>query len=103
MYRAAEVLSSARPPPLKEFLNLTAAVTTLEFNPSSEALVFGSRYVKRSMRVAHVSSRKVFANWPTAKSPLGYVQCCAFSPSSAHVAVGNDQGKVLLYQLNHYS
>ena len=29
VYRSAEVLSSARPPPLKEFLSLTAAVTLM--------------------------------------------------------------------------
>ena len=28
----------------------------------------------------------------------------AFSPGSGHMmAIGNDQGKVLLYQLNHYA
>ena len=94
---------SARPPPIKEFLNLTAAVTTVEFNPTAEALVFASKYMKRAMRVAHVATRSVFANWPTSKSPLGYVQAVAFSPSSAHVAIGNDQGKVLLYQCNHFA
>lgn len=103
IYKSAEVLSSARPPPLKEFLNLTSAVTTLEFNPASEALAFASKYSKCAMRVAHISSRSVFQNWPTAKTPLNYVQCAAFSPSSAHMAVGTDQGKVLLYQLNHYA
>ena len=80
-----------------------AAVTTLSFNPTSECLLFASKYMKRALRVAHVPQRSIFTNWPTSKTPLGYVQCCAFSPSSAHVAVGNDQGKVLLYQLNHYS
>ena len=103
IYRTAEALSSARPPPLKELLNLTSAVTTLAFNPTSECLAFASRYGKRAMRVAHVGSRSAFSNWPTAKSPLNYVQCAAFSPSSAHMAIGTDQGKVLLYQLNHYA
>jgi WD40 repeat protein len=60
VYRTAEMLSSARPRPLKEFLNLTSAVTTLEFNPTSEALLFGSQYMKRAMRVAHVSAQQVF-------------------------------------------
>lgn len=103
IYKAAEVLSSSRPPPLKELLNLTSAVTTLAFNPTSECLTFASCYGKRAMRVAHVSSRSAFSNWPTAKSPLNYVQCAAFSPNSAHMAIGTDQGKVLLYQLNHFA
>ena len=82
---------------------MTAAVTTLAFHPSSEALCFGSKYVKRALRVAHVAQHSVFANWPTGKSPLNYVQCAAFSPSGAHAAFGTDQGRVLLYQLNHYA
>lgn len=103
LYRTAEALSSARPPPVKEFLNLTAAVTSVEFSPTSEALAFASKYVKGAMRVAHVSSRAVFANWPTSKTPVGYVQSLAFSPNSAMCAVGNDKGKALLYQLNHFA
>ena len=78
-------------------------MTTLEFNPSSEAIAFSSLYGKRAMRVAHIGSRSVFSNWPTAKSPLNYVQCAAFSPTGAHMAIGTDQGKVLLYQWNHYA
>ena len=103
VYRTAEVLSSVRPPPVKEFLNLTSAVTTVEFSPTSEALCFASKYLKGSMRVAHVSSRTVFANWPTSKTPLGYVQGVAFSPNSGMLSVANDKGKALLYQLNHYA
>ena len=52
--------------------------------------------------VAHVGARSVFSNWPTSKTPLGYVQGAAFSPHSAYAAIANDKGKVLLYRLNHY-
>ena len=103
IYRPSEVLSAARPPPLKEFLNLTAAVTTLEFNPSSECVTFASKYMRRALRVAHVAQKQVFSNWPTSKTPLSYVQCAAFSPSSSQMALGTDQGKVLLYQMNHFA
>lgn len=103
LYRTAEALTAARPPPTKEFLNLTAAVTTLEFNPTSECLCFASKYVRRALRVAHVAQGSVFSNWPTGKTPLAYVQSTAFSPSSGHVAFGTDKGKVLLYAMNHYA
>lgn len=103
MYKTAEVFSSARPPAVKEFLNLTSAVTTLEFSPTSEALCFASKYLKGSMRCAHVASRQVFSNWPTSKTPLSYVQAIAFSPNAAMCAVANDKGKALLYQLNHFA
>lgn len=102
VYSVAEALTSTRPPPTKEYMNLTSAVTTLEFNPTSECLVFASKYMKRALRVAHVAQKAVFSNWPTAKTPLSYIQCAAFSPSSGHMAFGTDQGKVLLYQMNHF-
>ena len=102
LYNLTDALASCRPQPLKEFLSLRHAVTGLDFSPSGEALAFSSKYAKRSMRVAHVGSRSVFPNWPTAKTPLNLVQCSAFSPDSRLLGVGTDQGKVLLYQLNHY-
>ena len=103
IYRTTDVLASTRPPPVREFLNLTSAVTTLEFNPTSELLAIASKYQKRAMRIVHVAGRHVFQNWPTSKSPLNYVQATAFAPHSGYMGIGTDQGKVLLYQLNHYA
>tara|TARA_B100000524_G_scaffold157874_1_gene80044 strand:- start:281 stop:454 length:174 start_codon:yes stop_codon:yes gene_type:complete len=55
------------------------------------------------MRMAHVTGKHVFSNWPTSKTPLGYVQCCAFSPTGGYIAFGNDQGKASLYRVNHFA
>ena len=82
---------------------MDSAVTTLAFNPTSEILAAASKYSKRAMRMIHVAGRHVFANWPTAKSPLNYVQSAAFSPKAGFMAIGTDQGKVLMYQINHYA
>ena len=49
-----------------------------------------------------VPTRTVFANWPTARSPLQFVHCAAFSPGGAYLAVGNARGRALLYRLHHY-
>ena len=103
VYRSADTLRHAKPNCTKEYLNLTSAITTLDFHPTSELLCFASKYTKRGMRVAHVADKHVFANWPTGKSPLNYVQATAFAPHAGYMAIGNDQGKVLLYQLNHYA
>ena len=103
LYLAADTLTSAKPHSQKEFLNLTSAITTVGFNPTSELLAFASKYTRRAMRVAHVAAGHVFANWPTGKTPLGYVQAIAFAPHSGYVAIGNDQGKVLMYQMNHFA
>ena len=45
----------------------------------------------------------VFTNWPTAQSPFQRVECMAFSPNTGgYFAVGNNTGKVLLYQIAHF-
>ena len=103
LYRHADVLGSVRPEPVREFLNLTSPVTSLAFNPTSELLAISSKYVQRALRLVHVGGRHVFSNWPTSKSPLNHAQCVAFGPRSGYMAIGTDQGKVLLYQLNHYA
>lgn len=43
-------------------------------------------------------SLSVFSNWPTRRSPLGYVSALDLSPLSRYAAIGNDKGKVLLYR-----
>ena len=45
----------------------------------------------------------MFKNWPTSKTPLGYVWDVDFSPGGGYLAVGNDKGKCLLYRLDHYA
>jgi U3 small nucleolar RNA-associated protein 18 len=102
LYGSVDAHSSASPEPIKEFLNLRTAITDMRFNATSELLAFSSKYVKSSLRVAHVRSRTVFSNWPTSKTPLNYVQCCAFSPRSGYLAMGNDKGKALMYRIAHY-
>ena len=97
------MLSGPRPTPSREYLNLVSAATSVEFSPTSELLAVASKYTKRAMRLIHVSGRHVFANWPTSRSPLNYVQATAFAPHAGYMAIGNDQGKVLLYQLNHFA
>jgi U3 small nucleolar RNA-associated protein 18 len=52
--------------------------------------------------MVHVPSKRVFANWPTDKTPLGYVQCLAFSPGGRYLGIGNDKGKALLYKVKHF-
>ena len=59
----------------------------------------------------HVPSGTVFSNWPTDKTPLRRVTCMSFSPlynqgqhiphTHHYLAIGNNKGKVLLYQVKH--
>ncbi len=71
-------------------------------SPVAQMLVMGSRYSKGGLRLVHVPSRTVFANWPTPATPLSYVHCAAFSPGGGLLAIGTGKGRALLYRLNHY-
>jgi len=88
--------------PLKTLGNLTTAIHNIQFNCDNQIIAFASRHNKDSLRLAHLPSMTVFANWPTSSTPLHYVTSLAFSPSSGYLVVGNDRGKALLYRLHHY-
>lgn len=89
-------------PPIKSIPNLRTAISNLTFNPTGDILALSSRYDKNAVRLYHVPSQSVFSNWPTSKTPLGYVFSMDFSSDSKFLAVGNDKGKCLLYKLTHY-
>lgn len=92
----------AAPAPLKALMNLTTSIDSLSFSHDSQMLLMGSRMKKDALRVVHLPSLTVFANWPTGRSPLQYVHCAAFSPHSGFLGVGNAKGRALLYRLHHY-
>jgi U3 small nucleolar RNA-associated protein 18 len=99
--RNSGVVSLARIP-FKSIMNLKTAADQVTFNNDGQILAVSSRRGRDSLRLVHVPTGTVFANWPTSKTPLGYVWCTAFGPSSKFLAVGNDRGKCLLYKLMHY-
>jgi U3 small nucleolar RNA-associated protein 18 len=72
------------------------------FSWPSQILAMASRMNKRALRLVHVPSRTIFANWPTPRTPLHYVHSLAFSPGGGFLAVGTAQGRALLYRLKHY-
>ena len=87
---------------MKAIMNLTTSIDNLRFNETGEILAVSSRREKDAMRLVHLPSATVFSNWPTSKTPLGYVWSFDFSPKSGYLAVGNDKGKCLMYRLSHY-
>ena len=89
--------------PAKALYNLTTKADVMRFNAQGTVLAMGSTMQRDALRLVHVPSRTVFANWPTSKTPLHYVHCVAFSPDSGYLAIGNARGRVLLYKLQHYS
>lgn len=101
----AQFLSStytAAREPAKAFMNIKTSADLLKFNNTGEILAMSSRRDMDCMKLAHLPSASVFSNWPTSKTPLGYVWSMDFSPNSGYMAIGNDKGKCLLYRLSHY-
>jgi U3 small nucleolar RNA-associated protein 18 len=88
--------------PLAEITSLTTKIEHIKFSPSSEMMVIASRNKKDAFKVVHMPSGTTYTNWPTQFTPFSYVQDIAFSADNRKMAVSNDKGKVLLYDLFHY-
>ncbi|CAH8327894.1 unnamed protein product [Eruca vesicaria subsp. sativa] len=101
IYKKAEFLGGKRKP-IKTVDNLTSKIDFMKFNHDGQILAVISRMNKNSVKLVHVPSLTVFSNWPPPKSTMHYPRCLDFSPGSGFMAMGNAQGKVLLYKLNHY-
>jgi U3 small nucleolar RNA-associated protein 18 len=91
------------PKPLFSKLNLTTLIDTVKFNPTGEVIAFGSSGKKDSMRVLHVRTKSVYANWPTQNTPISYLRSAAFDSTGQFLALGNDKGVVTLWELAFYS
>jgi len=88
--------------PVKSIMNLQTSIDFMKFNTDGQILAMSSRREKDSLKLLHVPTKTVFSNWPTSKTPLGYVWSLDFSPGSKYMAIGNDKGKCLLYKVSHY-
>ena len=89
--------------PIKSIMNLHTSADSLCFNHDGQILALSSSREKMGLKLLHLPTATVFSNWPTSKTPLNYVWSLDFSPQSRYMAVGNDQGKCLLYRLMHYN
>ena len=98
----ASPAAAVRPQPVRSLGNLTTTVDTLAFSQDGQMMAMATRLSKDALRLVHLPSCTVFANWPSSKTPLHYVHCAAFSPNGGYLAVGNARGRVLLYRLPYY-
>ncbi|CBZ51144.1 conserved hypothetical protein [Neospora caninum Liverpool] len=89
--------------PVKEMGNLTTEISTLAFHPSNQLICVASRWKKDALRLVHLPSLTVYQNWPTERTPLRYVTAADFSCDNGFLAVGNDRGNALLYQIRHFA
>ncbi|KAH7358847.1 U3 small nucleolar RNA-associated protein [Plectosphaerella cucumerina] len=87
------------PEPTKRLEQLVTSITVLAFSPDGQLLAFGSHQKKDALRLVHLPSCTVYRNWPTENTPLGRVTCVAFGRNSDLLAVGNDVGKIRLWEI----
>ena len=108
-----------RPVPVRVLENLTTTITQLLFSPpppppkdsgsTSEAsdekdsdaqmLVMASRAKRDAVRLVHLPSGTVYPRWPTSATPLGRVTAVAASRGGRLLAVGNEQGRVRMWEI----
>lgn len=88
-----------RPEPARVLDQLTTAISVVTFSPDGQLLAFGSVHKKDALRLVHLPSCTVYRNWPTEQTPLGRVTAVAFDGRSEILAVGNDVGKVRMWEI----
>ncbi|OBR15632.1 U3 small nucleolar RNA-associated protein [Colletotrichum higginsianum IMI 349063] len=97
--KTGEVSVETQPEPARRFEQLVTPITVLTFSPDGQLLAFGSRETKDALRLVHLPSCTVYRNWPTAQTPLGRITSVAFGRSSELLAVGNDTGKIRMWEI----
>ncbi|KAF6154785.1 hypothetical protein GIB67_032397 [Kingdonia uniflora] len=101
VYNREEFLEGKKKPK-KVIENLTTEVDFLRFNHDAQMLAISSSKKKNSLKLIHVPSFTVFSNWPHVNHFRYHHRCLDFSPGGGFMAMGNAEGKVLLYKLHHY-
>ncbi|KXH61151.1 U3 small nucleolar RNA-associated protein [Colletotrichum salicis] len=97
--KAGEVDVEQRPEPTRTFEQLVTPITVLTFSPDGQLMAFGSTETKDALRLVHLPSCTVYRNWPTEQTPLGRITSVAFGRSSELLAVGNDTGKIRMWEI----
>ncbi|KAK3337227.1 WD40 repeat-like protein [Cercophora scortea] len=87
------------PTPTRSFDQLTTPISVVTFAPDGQLLAFGSFHKKDALRLVHLPSCTVYRNWPTEQTPLGRITAVAFSGTSDVLAVGNDVGKIRMWEI----
>ena len=87
-----------RPKPQRAFDQLTTPTSHLVFSPDGQLLVMASRWKKDAMRLVHLPSCTVYKNWPASGTPLGRISAVAISSNGGLLAVGNEAGKIRLWE-----
>jgi len=82
-------------------MNLTTSITDLKYHPSGQLLSFCSKWKKNAVRMIHIQSQTVYQNFPgAAVGILKYGFNLDYSRDGAFMAMGNDEGKIHLWNMS---
>jgi len=102
VYEGDVVHKTDTPRPIKVVNNLTTSVDHMAFSPDSQMLAISSKVRNCAVRLVHLASRTIFANFPSRNDKICHSTAIDFSPNGGYMAMGNDRGHTLLYRLYHY-
>eukprot|EP01016_Furgasonia_blochmanni_P057191 TRINITY_DN9888_c0_g1_i4.p1 TRINITY_DN9888_c0_g1~~TRINITY_DN9888_c0_g1_i4.p1 ORF type:complete len:490 (+),score=76.98 TRINITY_DN9888_c0_g1_i4:60-1472(+) len=88
--------------PVKEITNLTTSISGVTFNAASEILAGYSKWKNNAVRLVHFPSLTTFSNWPNFRTNLKLISALEFSSNCKHMVVGNEEGNIHLYNMEHY-
>ncbi|KAI1333423.1 Indigoidine synthase A like protein-domain-containing protein [Xylariaceae sp. FL0255] len=94
-----EIELKSRPVPTRALMQLTTPITLLTFSPDGQLLAAASRFKKDALKLVHLPSCTIYRNWPTQQTPLGRIDAIAFGNNSDMLAVGNDNGKIRIWEI----
>ena len=89
----------SHPSPKRILGQLGTAISHLRFSPDGQVLCMASRWKRDALRLIHLPSCTVYKNWPNSGTPLGRITAVAWSRNSEMLAVGNEQGKIRLWEI----
>ena len=93
--------SSDEVEPIKVIDNLTTSCDYVKFNKSSNILGMSSKWKKNAIRLFNLDTMKMYSNFPSFKERIKYPFCIDFNSDNSYFAIGNDEGKVFLYQTEY--
>ena len=93
--------SSDEVEPIKVINNLTTSCDYVKFNKSSNILGMSSKWKKNAIRLFNLDTMKMYSNFPSFKERIKYPFCIDFNSDNSYFAIGNDEGKLFLYQTEY--